>query len=442
MTLVGVRTARRRLTLGASVALVMALFAADAAAQRAPLRDLADRVVEEWGKAGAVVQRGAPSFLYEDETMTVSLPPQTGAEHPCTTIALLGSRGASFHAKVAGVEDDPLNEDPGARAASVAGVLAMESCGPSGLPLDHLRVTSDAGRGAIETVVAWSPAPLPSLHDVLPERTGGVLPPSPDAGQPPALPPPVKRAEVAELRSKHDGGVAIPRATWQASADGSGESGVLLEPGCHRIELFAPDTRVARATRRRRLDVDAEIRDEDDELLARDRSDAADARLELCVGTSLRATVIFAGAPPGSEVVASHAFWPLAEHLPDLWGPEPRARMARALRARHADPPQDDPVALVSGPPGATPIPFEVEPRACYLALAAVTRGHARGLGMRAVIGARDARDERTTDDDAGAVSFCTGDARRVRIEVEARGTALSWGLALYRLGSGLGGGP
>ena len=111
----------------------------------------------------------------------------------------------SFHAKVAGVEDDPLNDDPSARAASVAGVLEIGGCGASALPLERLRVTSDAGRGAIETIVARSArAPAP-LRTVLPERTGGVLPPPPDAGPPPALPPPAKRADLAEARAKRDG---------------------------------------------------------------------------------------------------------------------------------------------------------------------------------------------------------------------------------------------
>ena len=57
-----------------------------------------------------------------------------------------------------------------------------------------------------------------------------------------------------------------------------------LEPGCHRLEIFAPDVRNAHGPRRRRLDVDAEIRNEDEELLARDRTEAPDARLETCVG--------------------------------------------------------------------------------------------------------------------------------------------------------------
>ena len=47
--------------------------------------------------------------------------------------------------------------------------------------------------------------------------------------------------------------------------------------------------------------------------------------------------------------------------------------MARALLARRAGPPPEDPVALYEGPYGITPIPIAIEPGACYLAVAAVT---------------------------------------------------------------------
>jgi hypothetical protein len=415
------------------------------------LRDLAERVVVEWRKAGADVDRGPPRYFFDEgETITISLAP--GAEDkPCTTVAILGARGLSFHAKIAGMDEDPLTDEPGARVASVAGVLAMESCEPSARPLDHLLVTLDAGRGAIEIVVARSPKPLPALKTVLPERTGGVLPASPDAGPPPILPPPAARAANAEQRAKHDGATVSARATWTAAGDGSGDARIALEAGCHRVELFAPEPpRAAPGEsrgRRRRLDVDAEIRDEDEDLLARDRSDSPDAHLETCVGSSMKATVIFAGAPPNADVIATHVFWPMPEHLPTLWIPEARARMARVIRARHASGPPAEAIGLWGGPSsGMAPIaiPVQVEPRACYLAVAAAAKGEVRGLGLRAVVGGADARDERTGDDDAGVVAFCTRDETHARLEVEARGITLgfAWGLALFRLGSGMAGEP
>ena len=187
--------------------------------------------------------------------------------------------------------------------------------------------------------------------------------------------------------------------------------------------------------------MDAEIRDSDEDLLARDRTDNADARLELCVGQTTSATVIFAGAPADAPVIATHAWWPIPAHIPLLWGPEPRARMAHALLSRKASAPPEEAAALYNGLAGATPIPVAVEPGACYLAVAAVTNGHARGLGLRAAIGAQESRDERTGDDDGAVVAFCARDHRYARLEVEARGASITWALALYRLEGGAWGG-
>jgi hypothetical protein len=319
------------------------------------------------------------------------------------------------------------------RAASVAGVLEMTGCGAAAPPLERLQVTSDAGRGAVEIVVARSARPMPAIRTLLPERTGGTLPAPPDAGLPPPLAPQEKRAELAEARARRDGGTMLPRAAWVAANDGSGDERLGLSPGCHRIEIFAVDSRI-RPQRRRRLDVDAEIRDGDEDLLARDRTDGADARLELCVGEAIDSTVIFAGAPADSSVAVTHAWWPIPPHVPSLWGAEPRARIARALLGRKAAPPPEDPVALYGGLAGTSPVPVPMEPGACYVAVAVVTNGHARSLGLRASVGAHEAHDERGRDDDAALVAFCAKDERVAHVEVEGRGASITWGLAVYRV--------
>jgi hypothetical protein len=424
---------------GGIAALALALLAAGAPAraQTEGLRQEAERVAEEWRKGGAVIGRGPSRFLYDNDTMTISLPPAETSEQACTTVALLGGRGVSFHTKVAGVDDDPLSDDPSARASSVAGVLEIGGCGPAALPLERLRVTSDAGRGAIETVVARSARPPAAIRTVLPERSGGMLPPPPDAGTTPTLPPAERRADLAEGRAKREGASALPRASWGASTDGSGDVKLALQGGCHRIEVFAVDSRSARSSHRRRLDVDAEIRDDDEDLLARDRTDNADARLELCVGETTDVTVIFAGAPSKSAVTVTHAWWPIPAHVPSLWGAEPRARMARAFLSRKVSSPLDEPVALYDGLAGSTPVPIAIERGACYLAVAAITNGHARGLGLRVTVAAREERDERASDDSAALVAFCARDNDRARLDVEARGASITWGLALFRLEGG-----
>lgn len=405
-----------------------------ASAQTESLRQEADRVADEWRKGGALVGRGPSRFLYDNDTMLITLPPPESSDQACTTVALLGGRGVSFHAKVDGADDDPLTDDSSTRAASVAGVLEIGGCGQGAVPLERLRVTSDAGRGAIETVVARSARPPAPIRTVLPERSGGLLPAPPDAGTTPVLPPADKRAESAEARAKREGASALPRATWAAAADGSGDVKIELSPGCHRVELFAVDARATRSARRRRLDLDAEIRDDEEDLLARDRTDNPDARLEVCVGKTTQATVIFAGAPAETSVTVTHAWWPIPPHVPALWGPEFRARMARALLGRTAPVPSEEPIGLYQGLAGATPIPVELESGACYLAVAAITSGHARGLGLRAVVGARESRDERGAEDGGSVVAFCAYDRDQGHLDVEARGASAAWGLALYRI--------
>jgi hypothetical protein len=108
--------------------------------------------------------------------------------------------------------------------------------------------------------------------------------------------------------------------------------------------------------------------------------------------------------------------------------------MAHALLSRKAKAPPEDAVALYEGLSGSTPLPLAIEPGACYLVVAAITNGHARGLGLRATLGAQESRDERTSDDDAGVVAFCAGDHDLARLEVDARGATIRWGLAVFRV--------
>jgi hypothetical protein len=212
----------------------------------------------------------------------------------------------------------------------------------------------------------------------------------------------------------------------------------MLDAGCHRIELFAVDPRTSRAGRRFRLDLDAELRGEDqDTLLARDRTDAPDARLELCVGVPTQTNVVFAGSPPNAPIVVAHTSWPIPARLPLTWGLETRARMAGVLVAHHVPALRSEAIAIAQGPSGLTPIPLAVEPGACYVAVVAVDHGHARGVGLRVVVGARTASDDRGSADESALVSFCAGDRDHVRAEVEARGVGIGWGLALFRVASG-----
>jgi hypothetical protein len=402
--------------------LVFVLAMAAARPAGAELRELAGRVADAYRASGARVVVLPTRFLYDDETLVVTPPPARGER--CVTMAIVGARGLSFHVGE--------GEDEGGHVYSVAGALALESCDGQAGPV---RVKSDAGRGALEVVVGYGAKPLPTLRSVLPERMGGVMPAIVDPGPVPALPTPQKRAEAAESVARRDGAVVAPRAMATANADGAGVVRVRLERGCHRLELFSPESRAGR--HKLRLDLDAELHDaQGDALLARDRGEAADARLDVCAGEDEDALLSFGGALPLAPVIIALASWPMPESVPRVWGPDASRRLAGALRSRHVTPKRPA-VALYEGVVGATSFVARVEPGACYVAVAAATRGEPRGLVLRALVGAAEHADERGTADGAALVSFCTGDGERVRLTVEARGTAMAWGAALYRMTSG-----
>jgi hypothetical protein len=399
---------------------------------RAELRDAVERVAQAWEAVGATVAVGPSRFLNEDETAAFVLPDLPDGQ--CTTVLLLAARGFGFHVSLGDRHDD----DPSRRIASEAGALSIERCGES--PPHRLLVTSDSGRGAIESVAARSRAPLPQLHTVLPERAEGRLGPMAEPGPLAPLPPPDRRATVAEGRAARDGAAIGRRQSWLAGLDGAGTGEETLDAGCHTLTLFAVDPRAAHPLGRGRLDLDAELRDvSDDRLLARDHTDAPDAELAVCVGEKTPVGIFFAGSPPGASVLMSHSAWGLPDHLPTLWGSEAAARMARILLTRHVAGLPAEPILLAQGASGSTAVPVEVEPGGCYLAIVALVQGAGHTVGLRVHVGVRDIADERGVEDNGAAVAFCAEGHSVARAEVEAHGIPLlGWGLAVYRLQSGI----
>ena len=110
--------------------------------------------------------------------------------------------------------------------------------------------------------------------------------------------------------------------------------------------------------------------------------------------------------------------------------------MARVLFLRHVAVPADAPIHLAQGSSGTTPLPLSVETGGCYVAVVGVARGHARQLQLRALVGARESTDERGATEEAALSAFCVRAHETARLEVLARGTGVSWGLALFRVKS------
>lgn len=407
----------------------LAVGVALAPGAHAEIVELASRVAQDYTIEGAIVTRMPTRFLYEEEVTVIPLAPPDSAK--CVTVALIAARGLSFHAGF----DDAGADDPD-QTQSVAGTLEMTTCGT--LPT-RLRLESDAGRGAVELVVAYSKAPLAPLRQRLPERLGGMLPPMLDPGAPPPLPSTQVRAEAAEARVRAAGAVVDPRATLRAAPDSSGAVRVELAPGCHEVHLFAEEGRGG-SRGRTRVDLDAELHDDRrDETIARDSGDAPDASLEACVGAPTIATLHFDGAIPGTDVLVVHALHRIPEAVPTLWGPEGRARMAGALRSRAVRlPPSTRAAKLTSGTTGTTLVPLVVEPGGCYVAVVAGREGAVRTLSVRAAVGERESLDDHGAIAGGTAVAFCAGSADRARLTIDFRGNVAGWGLALYRVASGV----
>jgi hypothetical protein len=105
---------------------------------------------------------------------------------------------------------------------------------------------------------------------------------------------------------------------------------------------------------------------------------------------------------------------------------------------RHVAVPPEDPVYIAQGSSGTTPLPLSVEVGGCYLAVVGVVRGRARQLQLRAFVGPRESTDERGATDEAALSAFCVRAHESAKLEVFARGTGVSWGLALFRMKSGI----
>jgi hypothetical protein len=404
------------------------MLVAHARVANAQLREEAERVADAWRASGATVFALKTRFLNGERATNVPLPALP--REACSTLAFLGTRGSSFRVSLVDADDDLSRE----RITSEAGAVTSERCDKPSLA--RAVVLVESGRGALEVVVARSIAPLAPLRNILPERTEGYVGPQPEPGRLAPLPSPERRATLDETRAKREGAEIGRRLTWMAGPEGRGVEETALEAGCHTLALFAPEPSSTQPRAKERLDLDAEMRDaSDDRLMARDQTDAPDARIAACVGQVARVSINFVGATPNARVVVTHAFRHLPEHLPTLWGSEVGARMAQALLARDLVSLPRDASVLAQGGSGSLALPLALEPGACYVAVAALADQETGGIGLRVRVAARESVDARTADQVGAAVAFCAGTHERGVAEVDTR-PLFGWALAVYRVQS------
>jgi hypothetical protein len=416
-----------------------------AAPARADLAEDADRLVRMWTARGARVERLAPIFLEHGRARTLTLAPAPAGEPGCLTVAFVAARTAELLVGQDEGAPDPAAsarlplpflahaEPPDRRLHSAGGAAVVVRCGAERAELAHVRVELGSTRAAVEIVVARSEAPLGEVREVLPERAAGPTAPRGDPGGPLEPRPLAERLARAAQRARNDGAAQVARFTARATPVGAGSFELDLADGCHRLDVMAetPATFPHRGT-----DVDAEARDASGKLLARDRADVPDARLDLCLGEAARITVPFAGAAGPMSVVLSDARWPVPARVPARWGPRARGGFAGALFRRHAPDPAEPAIFESLGVQGATAIPVEIQPGRCYLAALAVIRGEARSIRLSALVGDRVSRDDLNDRAEGAAISFCAEDAAVVRLDADVRGNSTWWSLVVWPMGA------
>lgn len=412
----------------------------------ADLSEDAERLALEWSRRGASTQRLAPLFAEHGQSRIIDIAANAASDAApgCITVAFLGAPTIDFAAAPLreGVPLELLPLPDGHPAVSLdadsvrstQGIVTFTRCHEERRSLTRLVVSMRSQRGAIDTVVARSAASLGDAREVLSERVAGFVAPRGNPGRPLEPGPLQERVVRAEERARNDGAQSFARVSSAASAEGLGQTRLRLAEGCHRIAVMAavPNTFPHHAT-----DIDAEARDDDGRVLARDRSETPDARLDFCVGEAVRVTVLYGGASGAVPVMVTDAVWPMPAFMPNHWGTRVRAGFASAFRRRNAPEPAALPAVESMGSSGATMIPVSIEPGRCYFAAAAVLRGEPRSIRIAATLGGRFVRDDALDRPEGVGLAFCSDGEESARIEIDARGSNVFWVFGLFPFGGG-----
>jgi hypothetical protein len=413
---------------------------------RADLAGEAARLASSWEREGQKVLRLPPAFVEHGRVKLFQIEPNgpgaTFATSPtgCTAVALLGVRTAEFTASpdralmIPRGSEDLASEDD-RRMKSSSGVALLGRCGAAQADLRRIVVDVTASRSTIEVVVAQGERGPTNVPEVLPERAVGPLAARGDSGATIDPGPLAARLARARVRALAEGAALVTTSPpVNANDTGAGSAILRLVAGCHRLDVFGEMP--ARAPHRP-VDIDAEVRDLDSgRLLARDRADVPDARLDFCVGDTTRVEVSFVGAAEGAAVTISDGLFKIPARVPLSLGKRARGGLSWALHRRHAADPVEAPVIAALGVSGLTIVPFEVEPGRCYLGAVSVTKGDARAVRLSAEVDGHVAHDESADFTESAAIAFCAGTSRLARLEVEVRGTSPWWMLAVWPAGT------
>jgi hypothetical protein len=411
--------------------LAIALFMLSARSARADLSTDAEELTRRWAASGQKTVRLAPMFLEHGRPRAVRIP--EAAFDPkgpsCTTVAFLTGRSTDFVLRIDPLASPKHHGAAGHLERSIAGAVLLSQCGAARDAFLRLAIELRVARSAVETIVAMGNTPAIPIAEALPERASGPVAPLADPGPRSPLEPLAVRARHAEQRVKSTGPTSMHTQVFSAEADGSGREVVRLEEGCHRIELLAE------LLGRSPIDLDAELREAASErLIARDRSDASDVRLDLCAGATTAADLLFAGAPGPVPVLLVDSLYMLPKGVPTMWGARARGGLAAALWRRKMPPIESDPIEQRLGVAGLTSMAITIEPGSCYTMAIAAIRGDPRSITLSARVDTRVTFDSTAGLLDGSALAFCSGGAEKAYVDVEVRGSAVAWVLAVWQL--------
>ncbi len=389
------------------------------------IADDVDRVVARF-RADAVVHVLRPRFYAGGTVTPLPLPPEASDDHVrgCTTIAVFGALSTSFALRLATSRDDDF-------FPSAAGAAEISMCGAERASLADLSIEMRSPRAVIETVVALSSAPLPSIRNLLPHRDLGAVPPPVDPGPLPLPAPLSDRADAVERAFRDAGGIEVERRLVDSDRTGGGRFLLDLAPGCHHIAALAVATKDDSSR-----DIDAELDWTSGDTAAADRTDSPDATLFACTARHTFAMLSFAGSAPKAPVLVIRARQELPVGLPERWGPAPRARMAKALDQLNVHSLSGSPVFESLGAGFIDRIRIETVPGECYLAGLAPLEDGVRFASLQATAGAASAISHTDDTSLAAVVAFCVGAEEHASLDVDVRGDGVpSWVLGMWAAG-------
>jgi hypothetical protein len=418
----------RRRSLTPLSALAAFAFAWWPAAARADLGRDVDALTLGWTVFGHVT-RLEPRLLERGDVLPLVLPVEVLEPKgpPCATVAVLGTRNIQF------LLDPGRRTRPGALEwpdGSLAGVLQATRCGGKKAELAALAIEMRSPRGVLEFLVLGSEQPPPAVIEVLPQRDPGPLAQTPGSGPRPIVAPLHVRIRALEERAAREQAIELSTLDLTAGALGVGSSVLTLAPGCHRFDLLGEEVE------RRAADVDLEITEVTRSLvLAVDHGESSDGEALVCVASATTVNVRFGGVAPFAKLALVRARWDLDPSLPARFPADARARMSGLLRSQRRTLGSAPLIDEALGVQGDTLASIEVEPGACYLALAVGLRGEVGTLSLAAQAGHKVAQSRIDPDVAGAALSFCAGSAERATVEVDARGLGVTWMSAIWQLG-------